>query len=73
MKMNRVLWLVVASALSISVSSCRKCVTCSDCNDGVEFQDGDNKLCTSDFDSSEDYDAAVAILESDFHGCSCSK
>lgn len=56
---------VLLIALCIGASSCQKCVEC-DCPLGI---DGD--ACMEDFDSKEDYEAAVANAEG--LGCDCTE
>ncbi len=47
-------------------SSCQKCVECDNCPLGIQ---GD--ACMEDFDSKEDYEAAVANAEA--LGCDCTE
>jgi hypothetical protein len=66
----------LAVAFAFGFSSCKKCVTCSDCADGVELTDANGntgtelEYCEDDFTSEEEYDASIALLES-FGGCKC--
>ena len=53
--------------LSVFFSSCSKCVDCASCPDGVSLEE--TEICEDDFDSREDYNTAVSLLE-DF-GCEC--
>jgi len=46
---------------------CSKCVECADCPEDVTLDQ--SELCQDDFDSKDDYDAAVAIIEA--FGCDC--
>lgn len=46
---------------------CSKCVECGDCPEEVTLDQ--SELCQDDFDSKDDYDAAVAIIEA--FGCDC--
>ena len=53
--------------ITIFFASCSKCVDCGDCPDGVTLET--TELCQNDFDSKDDYDAAVALIEA--IGCAC--
>ncbi|MCB9192286.1 MAG: hypothetical protein H6602_11530 [Flavobacteriales bacterium] len=64
--MKKILFPVLFVAFSIGVSSCQKCVECDNCPFGIT---GD--ACMDEFDSKEDYEAAVANAEA--LGCSCTE
>lgn len=64
--MKNILIALFVGALSVGISSCQKCVECDNCPLGVS---GD--ACVEDFDSKEDYDAAVANAEA--LGCDCTE
>lgn len=61
--MKKVLFLFAIAALSVGASSCQKCAEC-DC----PIID-DHDFCVEDFDSKDDFDAAVANFEAS--GCDC--
>ena len=46
---------------------CSKCVDCDGCPEGVTLDA--SELCQDDFDSKDDYDAAIALIEA--FGCEC--
>jgi hypothetical protein len=70
-KMKKKLFtLGLVAMFGLGLASCNKCVTCGDCADGVEIE-GDGEICEDDFDSKEDYDASVSLLESSLFGCTC--
>ena len=52
---------------AIGFSSCQKCVECNDCPTGVTLDQAE--FCESDFDSKDDYNSAVALVEA--FGCDC--
>ena len=58
---------ILVVILSVFFSSCSKCVDCASCPDGVSLEE--TEICEDDFDSREDYNTAVSLLE-DF-GCEC--
>lgn len=60
--------LFAAVAGFFAMTSCKKCVECTDCPTGVTFTEG-NEICEDDFDSKDDYDAAVSVIEA--FGCTC--
>ncbi|MDA9820665.1 hypothetical protein N9C06_07085 [Salibacteraceae bacterium] len=60
---KRFLSLALAGCFLMGLASCSTCVTC-DC-----FGDSD-EICESDFDSKDQYNASVDLLEA--LGCSCS-
>lgn len=62
--MKKILFLL---ALAFTFASCNKCVDCGDCPEGVTLEK--TELCQDDFDSKDDYDAAVAIIEA--FDCEC--
>jgi len=53
--------------LPLLFSSCSKCVDCADCPDEVTLEQ--TEICQDDFDSKEDYNTAVALIEA--FGCEC--
>ena len=64
---NKILQLFSLLIISIFFVSCSKCVECSDCADGVTLDQ--TEFCEDDFDSKEDYDLAVDLVEA--LGCEC--
>ena len=52
--------------LALGASSCQKCAECDNCPFGIN---GD--FCVDEFDSKEDYDAAVANARA--AGCDCTE
>jgi hypothetical protein len=62
--MKKTIYLFIA-ILSFGLTSCDKCVDCTGCIGGDE-----GEVCQDDFDSKEEYDDAVALLEG-VGGCEC--
>ena len=48
-------------------SSCKKCVECVDCP--AEITLDQSEICEEDFDSKEDYKAAIELIQA--FGCNC--
>lgn len=63
--MKKLLFPLMISALTLGVSSCQKCVEC-DC----PIID-DHDFCLEDFDSKDQYEAAIANFEAS--GCDCTE
>jgi hypothetical protein len=63
--MKRTLLLLAVSALFFT--SCKKCVECTDCAEGVTLDQ--TEYCQDDFDSKDEYNSAVALIEA--FGCDC--
>ena len=53
--------------MSVFFTSCSKCVDCTDCPDEETLEQ--TEICQDDFDSKEDYNTAVALVEA--FGCEC--
>ena len=53
--------------MSVFFTSCSKCVDCTDCPDEVTLEQ--TEICQDDFDSKEDYNTAVGLVEA--FGCEC--
>ena len=64
---DKILQLFSLVIISIFFVSCSKCVECADCPSEVTLEQ--TEFCEDDFDSKEDYDAAVALVEA--FGCEC--
>lgn len=64
--MKKLFAVLFVGALAFGASSCQKCVECDNCPLGLS---GD--ACMEDFDSKEDYEAAVANAEA--AGCDCTE
>lgn len=64
--MKKILIPLFVAVLAVGASSCQKCVECDNCPFGVT---GD--ACMEDFDTKEDYEAAVANAEA--LGCDCTE
>ena len=58
---------LLGAFLVISFTACNKCVTCGSCPAGITLTD--EEICSKDFDSKDEYDAAVAVVEA--FGCTC--
>lgn len=63
--MKKTILLLAVSAFFFT--SCKKCVECTDCPDEVTLDQ--TELCQDDFDSKDDYNSAVALVEA--FGCEC--
>jgi len=59
--------ITIIAVVSIFFTSCSKCVDCASCPDGVTLDQ--SEICQNDFDSKEDYDLAVELIEA--LGCEC--
>ena len=57
----------ILAVVSIFFTSCSKCVDCASCPEGVTLDQ--SEICQNDFDSKEDYDLAVELIEA--LGCEC--
>lgn len=61
--------------LFATIGCSKKCVECGDCPNDITLSDESGnevarlEVCENDFDSKEDYDAAIALTES--IGCEC--
>lgn len=53
--------------LMLFVSGCTRCVSCTDCNPGVQLESAE--YCENDFNSKDDFDQAIDLAES--FGCAC--
>lgn len=59
----------------VTIGCSKKCVVCEDCPSEVTLSDESGndvasvEVCENDFDSKEDYNAAIALTES--IGCDC--
>ena len=53
--------------IAFLVVGCSKCVDCTDCPEDVTLEKAE--LCQDDFDSKDDYQSAVALVEA--FGCDC--
>ena len=58
--------LLILLCLPLLFSSCNKCVDCS-CDEGLQQY---SEICRNDFDSKEDFNSAVAMIEEGV-GCEC--
>ncbi|MEM7036663.1 MAG: hypothetical protein AAF570_06755 [Bacteroidota bacterium] len=52
---------------TLALAGCTRCVNCSDCPAGAEPESGE--YCENDFNSKEDFDQQIAIIEG--FGCTC--
>jgi hypothetical protein len=64
---RKLLQIITITLISVFFISCSKCVDCADCPDEVTLEQ--TEICQDDFDSKEDYNTAVSLIE-DF-GCEC--
>ena len=64
---KRFLQIIAVALLSTFFTSCSKCVDCADCPDEVTLEQ--TEICQDDFDSKEDYNTAVGLVEA--FGCEC--
>ena len=64
---KRFLQIIAIALLSTFFTSCSKCVDCADCPDEVTLEQ--TEICQDDFDSKEDYNTAVGLVEA--FGCEC--
>ncbi len=59
--------LLILLCFPLIFTSCSKCVDCADCPDEVTLEQ--TEICQDDFDSKDDYNTAVALIEG--FGCEC--
>ena len=59
--------IITIALISVFFTSCSKCVDCTDCPDEVTLEQ--TEICQDDFDSKEDYNTAVGLVEA--FGCEC--
>ena len=64
---NRFLQILIITFFSVFFTSCSKCVDCAGCPEEVTLEQ--SELCEDDFDSKDDYNTAVDLIES--LGCEC--
>ena len=64
---KKLLQITTIALISIFFTSCSKCVDCTSCPDEVTLDQ--SEICQDDFDSNEDYNTAVALVEG--LGCEC--
>ena len=64
---KRLLQVLTIVSISIFFTSCSKCVDCGDCPEDVTLDE--TELCQDDFDSKDEYNSAVALVEA--FGCDC--
>lgn len=64
---NKFLKIIIFVFVSVFFTSCSKCVDCAGCPDEVTLEQ--SEICEDDFDSKDDYNTAVDVIES--LGCEC--
>ena len=64
---NKFLHIISIVLIFIFFTSCSKCVDCVDCPAEVTLEQ--TEICEDDFDSKDDYNTAVALIEG--FGCTC--
>ena len=64
---KKLLQIITIILISAFFTSCSKCVDCADCPD--EVTSPQTEICQDDFDSKDDYNLAVALIEA--LGCEC--
>jgi hypothetical protein len=64
---NRFLQIIALALVSAFFTSCSKCVDCADCPEEVTLDQ--TEICQDDFDSKDEYNSAVAVIEA--FGCDC--
>ena len=65
--MKKLFFISFLAVTASTLSSCNKCVECGNCPDGITLSE--TEFCKDDFASKEEYDQAVALIES--FGCDC--
>ena len=58
---KKFLQIITITLISAFFTSCSKCVDCADCPDEVTLDK--TEICQDDFDSKDDYNSAVAVIE----------
>lgn len=64
---KKVLQIITITFVSFCFTSCTKCVDCTACPEEVTLEQ--TEICQDDFDSNQDYNTAVALVEG--FGCEC--
>ena len=64
---KKFLQIIAIALISVFLTSCSKCVDCVGCPGEVILEQ--TEICQDDFDSKEDYNTAVALIEA--FGCEC--
>ena len=64
---KKFLKIIAIALISSFFTSCSKCVDCADCPEEVTLDS--SEICQDDFDSKDEYDDAVALIEA--FGCEC--
>jgi len=64
---KKLLHIITIALISTFFTSCSKCVDCADCPDEVTLEQ--TEICQDDFDSKEEYNTAVTLVEA--FGCEC--
>ena len=64
---KKLLQIITITLIAVFFTSCSKCVDCTDCPDEVTLEQ--TEICQDDFDSKDDYNSAVALIEA--FGCEC--
>jgi predicted aldo/keto reductase-like oxidoreductase len=64
---KKILQIITITLISAFFTSCTKCVDCANCPDEVTLEQ--TELCQDDFESNDDYNSAVAVIEA--FGCEC--
>lgn len=64
---KKILQIFTITLISAFFTSCTKCVDCANCPDEVTLEQ--TELCQDDFESKDDYNSAVAVIEA--FGCEC--
>ena len=64
---KKLLQIITITLISAFFTSCSKCVDCANCPDELTLDQ--TEICQDDFDSKDDYNSAVALIED--YGCEC--
>ena len=64
---KKFLQIITITLISAFFTSCSKCVDCADCPEEVTLDQ--TEICQDDFDSKDEYNSAVAVIEA--FGCDC--
>jgi len=65
---KKLLQIITITLISVFFTSCSKCVDCTDCPE-TETGNTETEICQDDFDSKEDYNTAVGLIQA--IGCEC--
>lgn len=64
---RKIQFLAFIFVMGMALASCSRCVSCTDCPVGTTLES--DEYCENDFNSKEDFDQQIQLLEN--FGCTC--